>query len=123
MAVSILLRRVGRLLTNPSEGDQLVFIGKGTGNHPSKLIWEIPVKKRFPGKILQAINKKVGTTVLTKYGTKRGGIAIGKLIPFGVGVVVGGGFNYIMMKRFKTSSIKYLRGKIEKRQSLTKADS
>ncbi len=84
---------------------------------------EANFKKRFPGKILQAINKKVGTTVLTKYGTKRGGIAIGKLIPFGGGVVVGGGFNYIMMKRFKTSSIKYLRGKIEKRQSLTKADS
>ena len=29
MAVSPLLRRVGKLLTSPSEGDQMVFIGKG----------------------------------------------------------------------------------------------
>ena len=65
-------------------------------------------KKRFPAKILQAINKKVGTTILTKYGTKRGGVAIGKLIPFGVGVTIGGGFNYLMMKCFKKNSIKYL---------------
>lgn len=59
------------------------------------------IKKRLSAKILQAINRKVGTTILTKYGTKRGGVAVGKLIPFGVGMLVGGGFNYITMKAFK----------------------
>jgi hypothetical protein len=63
-------------------------------------------KKHFPAKILQAINKKVQTTILTKYGTKRGGIALGKLIPFGVGFLVGGGFNYLTMKAFKKAAIK-----------------
>ena len=72
-------------------------------------------KKRFPAKILQAINKKVGTTILTKYGTKRGGIALGKLIPFGVGTLVGGGFNYIVMKHFKNTTISYFNLKIENR--------
>ena len=68
---------------------------------------EANFKKRFPAKILQQINKKVGTTILTKYGTKRGGVAVGRLIPFGVGVVVGGGFNYLTMKQFKNSTVKY----------------
>jgi len=64
--------------------------------------------KKFPAEILKKINKKVGTTILTKYGTKRGGIALGKLIPFGVGMLVGGGFNYITMKKFASSSRNYL---------------
>ena len=37
MAVSTLLRRVGRLLTNPSEGGQLVFIGKGDRKPPKQV--------------------------------------------------------------------------------------
>ena len=37
MAVSTLLRRVGRLLTDPSEGGQLVFIGKGDRKPPKQV--------------------------------------------------------------------------------------
>lgn len=73
-----------------------------------KKVAEVQFKKNFPAKILQKINKKVGTTILTKYGTKRGGIALGKLIPFGVGAAVGGGFNYFVMKRFAESTRNYL---------------
>lgn len=76
---------------------------------------EAQFKKKFPAKIFQVINRKVGKTILTKYGTKRGGIAIGKLIPFGVGTVVGGGFNYLVMKAFKKSSIKYFRLKAKRK--------
>ena len=63
--------------------------------------------KHVSQKILAQINSKVGTTILTKYGTKRGGIALGKLIPFGVGAAVGGGFNYITMKGFKKAALKF----------------
>jgi len=65
--------------------------------------------RRVPGKIFQKINQKVGTTILAKYGTKRGGIAIGKLVPFGVGAIVGGSFNLATMKGFKKSSINYFK--------------
>lgn len=68
---------------------------------------EANFKKKFPAVILKAINKKVGTTVLTKYGTKRGGIAVGKLIPFGVGAAVGGTFNHFVMKNFAKSTMRY----------------
>lgn len=77
-------------------------------------------KKRFSAKILQSINKKIGATLLTKYGTKRGAIALGKLIPLGVGVLVSGGFNYMTMKYFKEKSIEYLRGKVRKTRRYTK---
>lgn len=78
-------------------------------------VLEANFKKRFPATILQAINRKVGTTLLTKYGTKRGGVAVGKLIPFGVGVVVGGGFSYLTMKRFGSSTRQYFSLKYGKR--------
>ncbi len=63
--------------------------------------------KKVPSEIFKKINKKVGTTIVTKYGTKRGGIAIGKLVPFGVGAIVGGSFNLATMKTFKKKSIKF----------------
>jgi hypothetical protein len=63
--------------------------------------------KKVPAEIFKRINKKVGTTIVTKYGTKRGGIAVGRLVPFGVGVVVGGSFNLATMKAFKKSAITY----------------
>lgn len=56
--------------------------------------------RHVSGKILQKINQRVGTTIVTKYGVKRGGIAIGKLIPFGVGALVAGTFNYTTMSGF-----------------------
>ena len=63
--------------------------------------------KKIPGKVLQRINRKVGTTIVTKYGTKRGGVALGKVIPFGVGVLVGGGFNLATMRGIKRAVINY----------------
>ena len=63
--------------------------------------------KNVSGKIFQKINKKVGTTIITKWGTKRGGIAVGKLIPFGVGALVSGGFNYYTMKGFTKAALQY----------------
>lgn len=75
---------------------------------------EANFKKRFPADILKAINKKVGTTILTKYGSKRGGVALGKLIPFGIGVLIGGGFSYLTMKNFGNSARKYFSLKIQR---------
>lgn len=67
---------------------------------------------KIPGKVFMAINRKVGTTVITKYGTKRGGVAIGRLIPFGVGALIGGGVNLAGMKSFKKVAIKFYRDDI-----------
>ena len=66
-------------------------------------------RKHVPGKVFQKINQRVGTTILTKYGTKRGGVAVGRLIPFGIGALVGGGFNLATMKGFKGAAIRHFR--------------
>lgn len=63
--------------------------------------------RNVSGQMLQRINRRVGTTILTKWGTKRGGIALGKLIPFGVGAAVGGGFNYYTMNGFSNAALKH----------------
>ncbi len=65
------------------------------------------VTKNISGKVLREINKRVGFTLLTKFGTKRGGIALGKLIPFGVGAAISGAFNFSTMSGFKKSAIEY----------------
>ena len=43
---------------------------------------------------LRAINAAAGRTVVTKYGTKRGVVALGRALPIGIGSVIGGGTNY-----------------------------
>ena len=37
----------------------------------------------------------------------RGAIAVGRLVPFGVGMVLGGGFNLATMKAFKKAAMRY----------------
>ena len=63
--------------------------------------------KRVSGAALTRINQKLGTTVLTKWGTERGGIALGRLIPIGVGTAVGGGINYLTARSFGAACLKY----------------
>ena len=45
--------------------------------------------------------------MLTKFGTKRGGVAVGRLIPFGIGALVGGGMNYTTAAGFTASVLHY----------------
>ncbi len=49
--------------------------------------------QRIPGKIIVAINQKVGFRFVTKFGQK-GIINLGKLVP-GIGGVVNGGFDFL----------------------------
>jgi hypothetical protein len=63
--------------------------------------------RHVSGALLRKINQKVGATILTKYGTKRGGIALGRLVPFGVGAIIGGSANYVTMSQFRASALRY----------------
>jgi hypothetical protein len=60
-------------------------VGKGLGKKATANI---------PMSVLRAINGAAGRTVVTKYGTKRGVIALGRALPFGIGVIIGGTANY-----------------------------
>ncbi len=65
-------------------------IAKGTGAR---------VTKAIPNSSLRAINHAIGRTIITKYGTKRGAIAVGRLLPLGIGVAIGFGFNAALVEQ------------------------
>ncbi|MGH1493085.1 MAG: EcsC family protein [Acidimicrobiales bacterium] len=47
---------------------------------------------------LRRINTSLAATVISKYGSRRSLLAVGKLLPFGIGAVVGGSANYGMIR-------------------------
>lgn len=63
--------------------------------------------KHVSGAALKKINQKLGTTVFTKYGTKRGGVALGRLLPFGIGATIGGTVNYVTTSAFGRWVLRY----------------
>lgn len=65
--------------------------------------------KHITDRIRNRMNQKIGRKLVTKYGSKRGGAALGRLVPFGVGAVVGGTFNYITLQRFSKAADDYFR--------------
>lgn len=107
----------GHDVTHPDRRDELIIVwGLETGAiipaaEAGKRIGTKVAIKQFnqhvSGALLRRINQKLGTTVVTKWGTKRGGVALGKLIPLGVGTAVGGGMNYLATKSFGIALMRY----------------
>lgn len=63
-------------------------VAERTGQH-----WGRQVVAKVPVETLRQINKILGKNFVTKYGTKQGIIVLGRVAPFGIGVVIGGGAN------------------------------
>lgn len=63
----------------------------------------------IPASALRSLNKALGRTVITKYGTKRGAVALGKLLPFGFGAAIGGGANALTVTAVARSADRFMR--------------
>ncbi|MDP1792789.1 MAG: hypothetical protein Q8K63_01520, partial [Acidimicrobiales bacterium] len=48
--------------------------------------------------VLRRVNGKLGRTIVTKYGTRRGAVALGRVLPFGIGAAIGGAANYGLIR-------------------------
>lgn len=59
-----------------------------TGQH-----WARQLVSKVPTATLRQINSVLGKNFITKYGTKQGIIVLGRVVPFGIGAVIGGGAN------------------------------
>jgi hypothetical protein len=97
-------------------GGGSTFFGKAagrTGPHLGKV-----VTNAVPLNTIKAMNKVLGANFITKYGTKRGIIAIGKVAPFGIGFVIGGGGNLMMAR----GVIKTARTMFDAADALNRAD-
>ncbi|MET8118227.1 hypothetical protein [Micromonospora sp. NPDC005291] len=63
-------------------------VAERTGQH-----WGRQIVAKVPLQTLRQINKVLGRHFITKYGTKQGIIVLGRMAPFGIGAVIGGGAN------------------------------
>jgi hypothetical protein len=59
---------------------------------------------------LRRVNTNLATTVVTRYGSRRSLLTVGKLLPFGVGAAVGGGANYAMARAVGTQARRFFDG-------------
>lgn len=56
---------------------------------------------RIPAEALRTMNRSLGRTVITKYGTRRGALAIGRALPLGIGAAIGGTANYALVRAIR----------------------
>ncbi|MDQ7806438.1 hypothetical protein Q5425_22080 [Amycolatopsis sp. A133] len=63
-------------------------VAERTGQH-----WARQLVGKVPTATLRQINSVLGKNFITKYGTKQGIIVLGRVVPFGIGAVIGGGAN------------------------------
>ncbi|OLR93716.1 hypothetical protein [Actinokineospora bangkokensis] len=63
-------------------------VAERTGKH-----WGHQLVSKVPAATLLRINSVLGKDFVTKYGTKQGVIVLGRVAPFGIGAVIGGGAN------------------------------
>jgi hypothetical protein len=58
--------------------------------------WAKQIVKSIPMSTINKINKVLGPRFVTKYGTKQGVLVLGKQVPLGIGVALGGGGNHLV---------------------------
>lgn len=62
---------------------------------------------RVPLASLRAINGLLGNSLLRRYGTRRGAIALGTALPLGIGAVIGGSANYAAVKALSRNADRF----------------
>lgn len=76
------------ILLGGKGSETITAVAQRTGQH-----WGRQVVAKVPVETLRQINKILGRNFVTKYGTKQGIIVLGRIAPFGIGAVIGGGAN------------------------------
>jgi len=74
-------------------------VAERTGQH-----WARQLVRGIPMAKIDAVNKVLGRHFVTKYGTKQGIVVLGKVVPFGIGAVIGGTANGIFSQGIITAS-------------------
>ncbi|MDX3077513.1 hypothetical protein [Streptomyces sp. MI02-7b] len=76
------------IMLGGSGSSTITKVAERTGQH-----WGRQIVAKVPVETLRQINKVLGKNFITKYGTKQGIIVLGRVAPFGIGAVIGGGAN------------------------------
>jgi hypothetical protein len=89
-------RQRALLLVVLAEGGMADGVSKvtgGTGSHVGAHSLQA-----FPMATIRRINRVLGSHFVTRYGKKRGILVLGRAAPFGLGVAIGGGGNFLMAR-------------------------
>lgn len=76
------------ILLGGSGSTTITKVAERTGQH-----WGRQIVAKVPLETLRQINRVLGRNFITKYGTKQGIIVLGRVAPFGIGALIGGGAN------------------------------
>ena len=79
------------IMIGGSGAETIPKMAERTGQH-----WAKQIVAKVPTSKLLQINKVLGRNFITKYGTKQGIIVLGRVVPFGIGAVIGGGANLVL---------------------------
>ena len=89
-----------QVLRNEAKGKELMpdvvpgdFLKSVLGTLKNKI-----VANAVPLQTIRSVNKVLGANFVTRYGTQRGVLVLGKAAPFGVGFAIGAGGNLFMAK-------------------------
>lgn len=74
-------------------------VAERTGQH-----WARQLVRAIPRAKIDAVNKVLGRYFVTKYGTRQGILVLGRVIPFGIGAVIGGSANALFGQGIITAS-------------------
>jgi hypothetical protein len=66
--------------------------------------WARQLVRGIPQSKINAVNKVLGRHFVTKYGTKKGILVVGKVVPFGIGAVIGGTANGLFSQGIITAA-------------------
>lgn len=76
------------ILLGRSSSATIGKVAERTGQH-----WGRQLVSKVPLATLRQINSVLGPNFITRYGTRQGIIVLGRVVPFGIGAVIGGGAN------------------------------
>lgn len=75
--------------------------GSGTGK---SAFWGEMITKSLPRTVMGPIADRIKRTFLKRYAVAQGTNVVGRLIPFGIGAVIGGGGNHLLGRQIITTS-------------------
>jgi hypothetical protein len=87
-------------------GQELItqFAGQAAGGRSRTEFWGELVTKSVPRSVIGPLADQLQKTFIKKFAVTTGGSVVGRMIPFGIGAVVGGGGNHLLGRRVVTSS-------------------
>jgi hypothetical protein len=89
-----------------SGGQDLVkqLAGQAAGGAPRNAFWGELVTKQLPRAAVDQIAGRIRAAFLRRFAVTQGGSLVGRILPFGVGAVIGGAGNHLLGRRVVQSA-------------------